>query len=1339
MRKPFDRKSWAAAGWPAAWLWCLAKGTCLACLATAIASSCDAAPTEAGVPVAYRLPESGPLPQTYLVTLAIVDPRNPDWIISQCAAGVPRTVTAENGGAFTEMWDGLDDNFLPVPPGEYAVKGIFMPAQKWEVDGAFHAVVPRYVTSAEAWRALPGECRVPIVVGDPVDSPIGDVDVGANGVGVFCYSYLENARNFYAVDFKLPISYEQATPGYNSGGAAGGHVVATDGVTSWCWEHGGFVFRTDGKPFGKENGRYRSGVCLPEGFVTSMAAHRDEATDKTFLFMAQRGRAVRDPKAYSATEDRSHPVDQILVLDGKTAETLGSVAVAAPLAVVARWGDRLWVLHEPAADTFAVSVVPLKAGLPAGPLKTVLNVPAAIRPTDLEVDSHGRIYLADPHANHVHQFAPDGKPLRRFGRLDAQRPATYDPSSFMHPEKLSCWRDAAGRDHLIVVEKHGPQRVSEWNADDGTREREWLTAQTFANAGYTVDPRDAERIYIRGQGGWLTRFRVDYQSGAWQVEAVWPDVCIGRFENRHSGFPRMLYRGDTRYLAWPRGDFIYREAGDRWLPSAALFTTGTGATAKRHLWHDANGDGQVQDEEFLPHETPQPKGTQRYWGNSWLDDFSYAAIQEGTADVWRLPADSFDPHGNPIHRPDGWTKLLTDPVLQARRDNTATALFGGNEIADRFNSAWAMIQGNLRDGFYINSRGPDISANFGAQQKLSRYVPDGKGGFRLQWRTGRMAIHGAAAAGEVYGSIHVMPPLGGLVTQVDQSRMGMLLFTEEGLYVDTLFPDGSRVGHDKAGPYVLPGEFFTGYSYVHPATDKVYIAVGKTTPTIFEAEGWTGSSNPVKPLLTLPKAVTLSAALTAAAPDFALAVRRKQGDSAAARVARFAPLPGGGPALDGSLQGWEGCEPLSFAGGDKQRVEVRCGYDREHLYLRWHVRTGRTLELRPLEPAERIFTHDRLADTVSFFIQGNPYAPPAVKSEPRPGDVRLVFGLFEKNGGTTAVPAVLGMYPTWSGPEKPSPLTYRTPAGGAAIFAHVGLLPDVRLGHAIDADSEGFVLAAAIPRARVLRQPSAGELVRTQVNFDATLAGHNRFWWSNADGSATRETYDEPTEARLYPGSWSQAQFEPMDGMPVRAWSGIGPFGFAKLPQLPHLAGRPEICRTLAATTFPPESEEYAGTATYTGDLCQTRKASRTLRWKPASISGDSVSFDKALGWKGNEDEGTAYLATWIHSDAAAEIRLKPIDGHGHHAIRVWLNGIAVPGTLPPGQRPESLKQSLDPEHPVMLQAGWNKLLLRWDLIWGDNQVGIRLAAAPDILWGLRCSPEPPGADAPGERRDLRQ
>ena len=47
----------------------------------------------------YQLPADGLLPKTYRVTVAITDPKNPDWIISQPVAGAVRTVTAENQGA----------------------------------------------------------------------------------------------------------------------------------------------------------------------------------------------------------------------------------------------------------------------------------------------------------------------------------------------------------------------------------------------------------------------------------------------------------------------------------------------------------------------------------------------------------------------------------------------------------------------------------------------------------------------------------------------------------------------------------------------------------------------------------------------------------------------------------------------------------------------------------------------------------------------------------------------------------------------------------------------------------------------------------------------------------------------------------------------------------------------------------------------------------------------------------------------------------------------------------------------------------------------------------------
>jgi len=101
--------------------------------------------------VEYRLPAEGPLPKTYLVTLAAVDPTNAGWIVSQLVRGAARTVTVENQGRFTELWDGLDDNYMPAPPGSYGLRGICMPAEKWQVDGEYHCVTPLFSSGPSAW------------------------------------------------------------------------------------------------------------------------------------------------------------------------------------------------------------------------------------------------------------------------------------------------------------------------------------------------------------------------------------------------------------------------------------------------------------------------------------------------------------------------------------------------------------------------------------------------------------------------------------------------------------------------------------------------------------------------------------------------------------------------------------------------------------------------------------------------------------------------------------------------------------------------------------------------------------------------------------------------------------------------------------------------------------------------------------------------------------------------------------------------------------------------------------------------------------------------------------
>src|SRR5579871_6319928 len=104
-----------------------------------------------GAVIHYGLPTDGPLPRTYLVTLAVTDPRHPAWIVSTFATDVVRTFTAQNQGRFAETWNGLNENGLPVPPGRYGVKGIYMPAEKWAIDGQYHAIVPKLAATAGSW------------------------------------------------------------------------------------------------------------------------------------------------------------------------------------------------------------------------------------------------------------------------------------------------------------------------------------------------------------------------------------------------------------------------------------------------------------------------------------------------------------------------------------------------------------------------------------------------------------------------------------------------------------------------------------------------------------------------------------------------------------------------------------------------------------------------------------------------------------------------------------------------------------------------------------------------------------------------------------------------------------------------------------------------------------------------------------------------------------------------------------------------------------------------------------------------------------------------------------
>jgi len=1278
-----------------------------------------------GVPVSYRLPTEAPLPRTYRVTLAIVDAKNPDWIISQFACGVARTVTRENEGKFQEMWDGLDDNHMPVPPGEYGVKGIYMSAHEWPVDGEWHSVTPRFITGASSWMPPPDDWQTPEPFGgDPTNAPLGDVAVGPNGVAVFYYSYLENGRNNPMFDLNKPVGYGQFLRAFNSGGAGGGNATATDGETVWSFcNEGGmkYVYRADGKSFGKSPGAARSNSYLPEGWVTSMTAWK--VGDKSYLAIAQRGKIVADGRKSHYTESNTEPVDKITFHDGGDGQVLAELPLLRPKSVTARDGI-LYALHADGAG-FAVSSVALNGGVPKGKWQRVFAVPANITPFDMKADSRGNFYLSDEAANHVYQLSSDGRVLRTYGKLDEQKPGTYDPLTLMSPGKLATWTDAEGLDRLIVIENAGPNRASEWSAD-GRFLREYLTLQTKANDGYVMDPEDPTHVYVPGQQGWLTRFRVDFEKRTWAADAVWPLRDDPRARDLKK--PRLLRANGSLFLAGAAGARenafnVYRLDPEGWKLSAAILRLPSADPRKPayFLWHDANGNGRVDDDELSPTELPGSLFT--YHGQNWSEDFAFLAMNQGGRDVWSLAPSGFDAHGNPIFKE--WKKLFTDPVFAARTEGSADAVHGGNELAESFSSDWMQTDGAATEGYYVQARGgKNFSANEAPQHKISRYVPDGHGSYILKWRTGRTALQWEAAPGEIYGAMRIRKPIGGLLSVIDQSRCGILLYNEEGLYVDTVFPDGKRFNQKVAGVYPQPGEFFVGDVVSDRKDGKIYFTMGKYTPMIFEAEGWSPTGNPVHPLPDVQRKVTIAASQIASPPEIALSLR---GGTGVAKFARFAPALGE-IARDGSMSGWESCEPVLFRADREQNVEVRCLYRPEELLLRWHARFAGKFEPKPLPPLPRLFTHDQLADTLSFYIQGDVNAKPGGSPEGRPGDARFVFGVF-KNGAEVQ-PAGIGMYPAWSEKAKPSPQLYRTPVGTAS-FAHVGLVDGMHLSQRIDEDGKGFVLVASIPRGAIpdMRQPFTGGL-RTLVNFEATFGGHNKFWWANSDGSASRETYDEPTEARLYPGSWAPIEFEGLEsGVVIRNWLICGPFGGPGAEKFKAdingvMPGTNKEAKQAAremceAATYPPDAGIDLK-ARYTGDLVRGYWPDpHEVSWKPAAIA--ELDQRVVLG----PSAQVWYGATWVYSPAEVAVHAE-FHSHPQTQLRWFLNGEAV---SPKPAEYQSLKDGkhLVASKSITLRAGWNQITFRGYCVgYPPFRAGLVLDGPASTLWNLKLSAAPP-------------
>ena len=1241
-----------------------------------------------GVSVAYTLPVDGTLPQTRRVTLAIVDPDDPANVLSTFVAGEAVTVTQENQGKFEAVWDGLDDNFMPLPPGDYGLKGIAMPAKQWVIDGQWHSLTPKYLTAALAFQPSQEQDTKPLPFGgDPVHSPLRDLDVSDDGILVFGYQYLENGLNSPMVDIKKPMGYEQFLRAFLSGGAGSCYWTTTDGLHSWAVSGDGgvpFVYRTDGVRWGKNDTRFRRNVYVqPEGkTIGSIAALR--RGDKTEIHVALSLEAGGS---------------EVITLDGENGDPLPKNWKVSEVIIAIDGGKDggLYALLRSSEREFAVKRLDSD--------RIVLKWNSPSPPSDLTVDRNGNIYVTYPHINAVGAFDRNGRERKIIagdGKGDLDRTGKYDPNWLLYPERLTNWTDTDGKTRLLVLESHGPNRVAEWSTD-GKLLRSWLTLQTWANDGYDADPKDPSKVYVIGQGNYLTRFNADYDTGKWTVDAVWPNVRIAPFQDAQK--PKIIYANGQRYVAFEKKFAVYRFDGDRCVPSATIFRERIDNRWNLTLWRDVNGNGLVEEDEKKPIENPAKTGhIIRYHGDRVLDDLSLVCIEQNGIDIWRLPVTGFDRHGNPIYA-EKFEILLTDPVFAAMQQGVVDALHGGNECATNYNSDWASIDGDPEAGYWVHARGgPNFTANFGGQYKLTRYVPDGKGGYRAIWRVGRAALQGAARPGEIYGGMYVWHKEG-LIGIIDQSRMGIVVYNDDGLYVDTLFPDEKGIDRSKAGVYLQGGEFFAGR--LTERAGQVYALIGKYTPEIFKIEGWDRDfAKKIKPIRFSKPTVTLTAAQTSSPPEIALRLR---GGAGSAKFTRFQPAVGGSPTLDGSLADWLACEPVVFQSAKDQTVQVRGMYDEKNIYLNWQVRLGeRTVSPKSGKNPERIFTHDRGADTLSFYLQTDPAATRTKNQAGRPGDVRFVFALTQEPD-KEIVPMALGMYASAPSIKEVRPLTYRSPVG-TAEFAHVGIDSRIQMGYKIDADQKGFALAAAIPLETLPTGLSLRDGARTLGNFDATFGGHNRFWWSNADGSASMDTYDEPSEARLYPGSWSMIQFMPLDDvMLVRSWQTAGPWDNDDNRHFRdgNEAMKKAIVEYYEEYVTPPDDPNYP----FWGDF--SKQQSRP--WLLKSTEGTNPQLKLA-------HTGRLYhQMIWIHSPDDVEVQLK------FYTRPMTQLRVGVVDESMKEHRKLVFNNAKDDDRigTVTLKKGWNRVLLRNYTFGYGLEVGMTIHAPPETLWKLRISAAP--------------
>ncbi len=445
------------------------------------------------------------------------------------------------------------------------------------------------------------------------------------------------------------------------------------------------------------------------------------------------------------------------------------------------------------------------------------------------LDADGRLYIGFRGNLHVIKvYSSEGTFLRDIGEPGGVQLGPYNPRRMHNPTGLAISAD----DRLWVAENsQSPKRISIWTLD-GELEK-WLVGPAQYGGGGNLSA-DKERFYYAGSGNAGLEFAVDWEAGTAELSntyylgggpgdiglspGTWvnapqtPIMVDGReyLTNAYNSHPT---RGVDSVAIWSKRDGVAVAVAAIGRPEHLPILKQEEFQARRQaegnqyfVWSDLNGDGQVQPEEVTF--TSKLDGMRQLGPMTVASDLSIGNVG---GLVWR--PQGFTEQGVPIYDAAKAELLVEELMVDAGAAGGCQALLASDGTLV---TTGGPLRG-FRDGRLVWSypnRWPSLDTCHW--------------GFR--WQIARLP---SPAPGLVVGTTRLVGPTvlpnggeAGELWAVNGNTGSIYLFTTDGLFVATLFPDQRVPGAADTSP---PHRRGVSFSNVTPGEEHFW-------PTINQAD-----------------------------------------------------------------------------------------------------------------------------------------------------------------------------------------------------------------------------------------------------------------------------------------------------------------------------------------------------------------------------------------------------------------------------------------------------------------------------------------------------------------------